>query len=77
MLQQTELRSIFDKVDRSGKGYLDQNGFEVLIMALGYFANENDVAFCFQRVANGDALTFDTFFEWWTSEDGASYFSRK
>jgi Ca2+-binding EF-hand superfamily protein len=78
LLQEAELKKVFDKVDRSGRGYLNQSDFEVLLMALGYFANEKDAAKCFQDiVTNEDRLSFDAFFDWWTSDYGASYVTRK
>ncbi len=60
-------------------GFLNQDGFEVLLMALGYHVHEKDINQCLKDIGTYEGkVSFNSFFNWWTSDEvGASYLKRK
>jgi len=69
-LQMSELKKIFDKVDKSKSGKLDKDDFELLTMALGYNLTPAEVSSCINDMGVTDVVPFDLFFEWWTDSMG-------
>eukprot|EP01035_Chromulina_nebulosa_P017445 gene17445-22997_t len=79
ILQKAEIKKVFHKIDKHDRGEINKEDLELLLMALGYHVNKKELEYC-QRdlgLAIRDYVTFDNFFEWWTSEIGANYLKRK
>jgi len=78
-LQRVEIRRIFDKIDTSRSGKIDCDQFELLLMAVGYNVTGKELEACLRDIGvkSGEFVKFETFFEWWTSNMGASYLRRK
>ncbi len=60
-------------------GKLDRDQFELLLMAVGYNVTNKELESCLADlgVRAGEYVTFDVFFDWWTSSVGASFLRRK
>lgn len=79
-LQEAELRSVFNKVDRQKTGALNRDDFELLLMALGHHLTEHEVDACFQDLGlnvNNGTLPFELFLEWWTDSMGVEAIRKK
>lgn len=60
-------------------GKLNRDDFELLLMSVGYNVTSKELDACLHDlgVREGEFVTFELFFDWWTSEMGASYLRRK
>lgn len=74
-MQKAELQGTFNKIDSSGKG-LNKGQFEVLAAALGQpiDAKRADSIFRDLAIPQDVGLDFELFYEYWTSDVGASLF---
>lgn len=72
-MQRSELEGTFNKIDSTGKG-LNRGQFEVLAAALGQplDSKQIDAIWSDLRLPEGQGLEFDLFYEYWTSDVGAS-----
>jgi Ca2+-binding EF-hand superfamily protein len=72
-MQKAELKRIFIKVD-GGKGSVNKEQFELLLMALGSNLSPLEIDACLSDlgIPEGGSIPFDLFFDWWTSEVGAT-----
>lgn len=79
-LQEAELRSMWNKVDRGNTGKLNRDDFELMLMALGHHLTADEIDACFQDIgvnpSNG-TLEFELFFEWWTDSMGVEAIRKK
>lgn len=78
-LQEAEFKRIFNKLDSSKSGKLNRDQFEMLLMAIGYNVSSKELDRCLKDldVRDGEAVSFNSFFEWWSSNIGAIYLNRK
>lgn len=79
-LQEAELRSIFKKVDRDGSGYLNRDGFELLMMALGHHLTLTELDACFRDFGvdtKTGTVDFQLFLDWWTDSMGVEAIRKK
>jgi len=74
-LQQRELQKIFNKVDVSRRGSLSRDQFELLLMAIGHNVSFKQIESYWQDlgIPPSGSLSFDLFFDWWTSDVGAQF----
>lgn len=80
LLQEAELRKVFNKVDRGATGGLNKDDFELLLMALGHHLSLQELDACFADMgvnAHGGTVSFDLFFEWWTDSMGVEAIRKK
>jgi len=72
-MQKAELKRIFIKLD-GGKGSVNKDQFELLLMALGQNFSPLEIDACLADlgIPAGGSVAFDLFFDWWTSPVGAS-----
>jgi hypothetical protein len=68
-----ELKRVFNKLD-AGKGAVNKDQFELLLMALGQNFSPLEIDACLNDlgIPHGGTISFDLFFDWWTSDVGAS-----
>lgn len=73
-MQVAELQRMFNKVDKAGKGAMDKDQFEILVLALGVpmTVKEIDASFDDLGIPEGEALQFELFADWWVSDVGAT-----
>jgi Ca2+-binding EF-hand superfamily protein len=74
-MQRRELSKLFNKIDRAGSGEITRDQFELLLMAVGHNVSFSTIDSYWSDLGiepNGN-LTFDLFFEWWTSPVGCVY----
>ena len=80
LLQEAELRKVFNKVDRGGSGSLNKDDFELLLMALGHHLSLQELDACFADMginAHGGTVPFELFCEWWTDSMGVEAIRKK
>jgi Ca2+-binding EF-hand superfamily protein len=72
-MQLAELKRIFNKLD-GGKGVVNKDQFELLLMALGQSFSPLEIDSCLDDlgIPAGGTIPFDLFFDWWTSPVGAA-----
>jgi hypothetical protein len=75
MLQESEIRRVFAKVDRDQRGHLaTKDEFELTVLALDYNASAAELDDHYQTArasAGADGqLTFDVFYAWWRGNLG-------
>eukprot|EP01031_Cornospumella_fuschlensis_P028542 gene28542-34454_t len=73
MLQEVELRKVFNKVDRDKRGSVSKDDFELLLMALGHHLTQKELDACLQDMGvdpETGSVSFQLFFEWWTDSMG-------
>ena len=75
LLQESEIRRVFAKVDRDNRGHLaTKDEFELTVLALGYNASAPELDDHYQTAlasASADGrLTFDVFYAWWRGNLG-------
>jgi len=78
-LQEQELKRLFTKVDRAKEGRINVADFELLLMSIGYHTTAKELNNCLKDlgVSDGGLISFDLFFDWWTSDVGACLLERK
>lgn len=78
-LQEAELKSIWNKIDRSRSGTVNRDEFELLLMAIGHRLTQRELDSCLQDmgVGSGDSITFELFLEWWTDSMGMEAIRKK
>eukprot|EP01038_Epipyxis_sp_PR26KG_P005600 gene5600-7729_t len=79
LLQEAELKKIFNKVDRDRRGAINKDDLELLLMALGHTLSARDVDACVQDIGvSGEGnISFELFFDWWTSDIGVAAIRKK
>ena len=72
-MQRAELKRIFIKLD-GGKGAVNKDQFELLLMALGQNFSPLEIDACLADlgIPAGGTVSFDLFFDWWTSPVGVA-----
>lgn len=73
-MQVAELQRMFNKVDKAGKGAIDKDQFEILVLALGVpmTVKEIDASFIDLGIPEDEGLLFELFADWWISDVGAT-----
>jgi Ca2+-binding EF-hand superfamily protein len=79
LLQEAELRKVFNKVDRDRRGALTKDEFELLLMAIGHNLTLHELDACFKDmgVEAGGVVPFELFVEWWTDAMGMEAIRKK
>lgn len=77
-LQESELRTIWNKVDKTKSG-LNRDDFELLLMAMGHHLSQREIDACMNDMGAGTngVIQFDLFFEWWTDSMGMEAMRKK
>lgn len=73
--RKNELRTIFNKLDKSKSGSISRDQFDLLLMALRVNVPDYqaDLFWRDMGMPTGEPLPFELFFEWWTSDVGRAY----
>lgn len=58
---------------------MNREDFELLLMAMGHHLAQREIDACMSDMGagNGDNITFDLFFEWWTDSMGMEAIRKK
>ncbi len=61
------------------RGKLRPSDFELLLMSVGYQVTPKELDNCLKDLGarDGECVTFDMFFDWWTSDVGACMLQRR
>ncbi len=72
LLQEAEVRRIFNKIDDRKTGSIDAADLELMLMSMGVHLTAKEVDSCLRDlgVKSGDKIPFQLFFEWWTESSG-------
>lgn len=79
-MQEAELRSIWNKVDRSKTDALDKDGVELFLMAMGHHLTKKELEACFHDLGidyNSGTIDFKLFFDWWTDSVGVEAIKKR
>jgi len=72
LMQELELKKVFNKVDREKRGSINRDDFELLLMAIGHNLTPHEIESCLHDmgIPHGGMVTFELFLDWWTNDMG-------